>query len=82
MNRKNNRFRRVVPESGESMKMFRVLLTAACLVAAFAADAAAQSDPFFKGKQIKIALPPAASSISGRASTHSTWASTSPAIPI
>ena len=38
------------------MEMFRVLLTAVCLVAAFAADAAAQSDLFFKGKQIKIVV--------------------------
>jgi tripartite-type tricarboxylate transporter receptor subunit TctC len=38
------------------METFRVLLTAVCLVAAFAAEAAAQSDPFFKGKQIKIVV--------------------------
>jgi tripartite-type tricarboxylate transporter receptor subunit TctC len=66
------------------MKMFRVLLTAVCLVAAFAADAAAQSDPFFKGKQIKIVVGFTAGGIIDLWARLYTQhlASTSPAIPI
>ena len=65
------------------MKKHTRLLLSIVITAALTSGAHAQSDPFFKGKQIKIVVGfmQVESSIYGRGCSPNTWANTFPAIP-